>query len=211
MRPTEKTQFAALLSNVYGFYEKTATPFVIDTWWGALQAYDFDAVSRAFGQHSVNPDDGQYLPRPANIVKMLSGTTNDAGLVAWSKVEKAVARVGTYESVVFDDPLIHRVIEDMGGWIRLGTFREDEMVFVGKEFVNRYRGYRMRSDRPEYLRVLTGIAESNNAKVGFDTAAPVLIGESSKAKLVLEGGTSKAAIGFTRANPEMLEVTHVDK
>ena len=211
MQATEKHQFAALLSNVYGFYEKTASPFVIDTWWSALQAYDFDAVSRAFGQHAVNPDDGQFLPRPANIVKMLSGTTNDAGLVAWSKVEKAVARVGTYESVVFDDPLIHRVIEDMGGWIRLGTFKEDEMTFVGKEFVSRYRGYRMRSEKPEYLRVLAGIAESNNAKGGFDTAAPILIGDSSKATLVLEGGSSKAAIGFTRASSEMLAVTHDDK
>lgn len=210
MQTNEKPQFAALISNVYDFYGKPVTEFVISTWWEALKAYDYAAVSRAFNQHAVNPEDrqGEFCPRPAHIIKMISGTASDSALVAWSKVEKAVARVGVYESVVFDDPLIHRVIEDMGGWVRMGAHTESEMVFVGKEFANRYRGYRMRSETPEYLRVLSGIAESQNNKGGFETEPPVLIGDVGSAKLVLQGGTTKAAIGFTRASPDILALAH---
>ena len=37
---------------------------------------------------------------------------------AWSKVLNAVRRMGGDATVIFDD-LIHSVIDDMGGWVRL--------------------------------------------------------------------------------------------
>ncbi len=57
---------------------------------------------------------------------MLGGSTQDAALAAWSKVDRAVREVGPYQSVAFDDALIHRVLFEMGGWIPLGSKTEDE-------------------------------------------------------------------------------------
>ena len=51
----------------------------------------------------------------ADILRMMQGTSLDSALSAWAKVDKAVRRVGTYETIVFDDEIIHRVIHDMSG------------------------------------------------------------------------------------------------
>jgi len=77
-------------------------------------------------RHLMNPDTGQFLPKPADIVRMLGGRTLDRALMAWAKVDKAVRQIGTYESVVFDDALIHRVLHEMGGWVGMGQKTENE-------------------------------------------------------------------------------------
>lgn len=194
---SDKPSFFALIADVYAFYKSDFSEFAGRVWWEAMLPYDFAAVADALNRHCVNPDSGQFLPKPADVVKMLSGSTQDAALVAWSKVDRAVREVGTYRSVVFDDPVIHRVVTDMGGWVPLGAKEEDEWPFVRNEFVNRYRGYRMRSETPDYLPVLIGIAEAANSKAGFAIDAPLLIGNAKTAKAVLAGGSNKPLLGVT--------------
>jgi hypothetical protein len=198
MTPNDHGAFIALVADVHAFYRRDFSDFSGGVWWQALQQYDLAAVSDALGRHSVNPDSGQFMPFPADIVKMLQGSTQDAALVAWAKVDRAVRSCGTYNSVVFDDAVIHRVIIDMGGWVLVGGKNEDEWPFVGKEFVNRYRGYRSRSETPEYLPVLVGIAEAQNNRAGLQSQPPVLIGNADLAKRVMLAGHDKPALGFTR-------------
>ncbi|WGS53550.1 DUF6475 domain-containing protein [Paraburkholderia sp. D15] len=193
----DRSDFGTLMSGVYGFYGKDASDFALDVWWQAMSPYDFPAVKEALNRHCVNPDSGQFLPKPADVVKMLAGSTQDAALVAWSKVDRAVREVGTYRSVVFDDALIHRVVTDMGGWVMVGGKGDDEWPFVRNEFVNRYRGYRMRTEVPEYLPVLIGVSEASNQRHGFRSEGPMLIGDSEAAKAVLAGGGDKPLIGVT--------------
>ncbi len=194
----DRAAFAQFMSGVYGFYGRDASDFSLSVWWQAMSPYDFEAVKDALNRHCVNPDSGQFLPKPADVVKMLGGSTVDAALVAWSKVDRAVREVGTYRSVVFDDPVIHRVITDMGGWVSIGSKDEEAWPFVRNEFVNRYRGFRMRSEIPEYLPLLVGIAEASNTKGGFGSGQPTLIGDPRAAAAVLVGGSNKPLLGVTQ-------------
>jgi hypothetical protein len=201
MRPTDHAQFFELVGNVYAFYRQDYSKFAGSVWLEAMKPYDFAAVADALNRHCVNPDNGQFMPKPADIVRMLEGSTQDSGMVAWSKVDTAIRQRGTYVSVVFDDPIIHRVILDMGGWVLVGGKDADEWPFVAKEFVNRYRGYKMRSETPDYPPVLIGMAEAQNNRQGFKSGAPVLIGNAEQAKRVLSGGTEKPLIAFTQMVP----------
>jgi hypothetical protein len=201
MRPTDHAQFFELVGNVYAFYRQDYSKFAGSVWLEAMKPYDFAAVADALNRHCVNPDNGQFMPKPADIVRMLEGSTQDSGMVAWSKVDTAIRQRGTYVSVVFDDPIIHRVILDMGGWVLVGGKDADEWPFVAKEFVNRYRGYKMRSETPDYPPVLIGMAEAQNNRQGFKSGAPVLIGNVEQAKRVLSGGTEKPLIAFTQMVP----------
>lgn len=200
MLDTDRPRFFGLLADVYAFYNREFSEFAGNVWWNAMRPFDASAVQDALGRHCVNPDAGQYLPKPADVVRMLQGSTQDAALVAWAKVDRALRQVGTYQSVAFDDPLIHRVLSDMGGWPPLGTKTEADWPFVAKEFENRYRGYRMRSERPEYPPVLIGHAEAQNARSGFAAPAPVLIGNREQAEAVMLGGTNAPMVEFTRAD-----------
>lgn len=187
MTENDFEKFKEGLAGIYGFYEKEITPFVLDIWWNALKSYDLAAINQAFGRHVVNPDNGKWLPKPSDIIRMLQGSVQDTALRAWAKVDRAVRHKGVYVDVVFDDPLIHKVVHDMGGWIGFGMKTEDEWPFVAREFENRYRGYRERSEIPEnYPGVLVGIANAHNAQNGLPLQPPVMIGDRSVCERVLK-------------------------
>ena len=198
MIDADKSEFFTLIAGVYAFYRQDISDFAGGVWWEAMKPFDLSAVRDALNRHCVNPDSGQFMPKPADVVKMLRGSSQDSAMVAWSKVDKAVRQVGTYATVVFDDPIVHRVIHDMGGWVALGTKTEHEWPFVAKEFENRYRGYRVRSEVPEFPGRLVGIAEAQNNQDGRESQPPVLIGDSAKARQVMLAGSSKPMVGFER-------------
>ena len=192
MQDIDKKRFATVLTAVCDYYGKEMSKGVADLYWQELQQYDVEAVEKALWAHTQNPDSGQFMPKIADIVKMLQGSTQDSALQAWAKVDRAIRTVGTYRSVVFDDPLIHRVVTEMGGWIQFGNKNEEEWPFVRNEFVNRYRGYRMRSEIPEYPPTLIGISEASNSKSGYaHTEPPMLIGNEERAKKVIGNGSDK--------------------
>lgn len=198
---TEKDfeKFRDGLAGVYGFYDKEINQFSLDIWWNALKQFDLNAIVEAFNRHVVNTESGKWLPKPADIIRMLQGSTQDAALVAWAKVDSAVRHKGTYVDVVFEDPLIHRVLHDMGGLIALGQKNEDEWPFVAREFENRYRGFRERSEIPEYPAVLTGIANAHNRSQGLKLQPLIMIGNEAACERVINGGTDKPLVGFKQA------------
>lgn len=197
MRQAEFDDFVAVLNATAELYNRTLSSFAIGLYWSALRDYDLAAVKQALGMHIRNPDTGQFMPKPADVVRMIGGTTQDAALQAWAKVDKAIRRVGTYASVVFDDSIIHLVINDIGGWIALGQKTEDEWPFVAKEFENRYRGYRLR-EPTEYSPILIGITEAANTQRNLISPPPVLIGNQALAKAVLDGGVNKPLLEFSQ-------------
>lgn len=194
MIQTDRKVFFKLIADITAFYRKDFSEFSGTVWWEAMKPYDFAAVSDALNRHCVNPDVGQFMPMPADVVRMLQGSTQDSALSAWAKVDRAIRVVGTYRSVVFEDPLIHRIITEMGGWVALGSKEDKEWPFHKNEFVTRYRGYRGRSEVPEYPPILIGIAETNNCKSGFQTEPPTLIGNPEKAHQVMLAGRNKQLV-----------------
>ena len=194
MTPSDSDEFKQLLNGVYSFYRVEITRFHIDVWWQAMKAYPFVAVKDAFNRHVVNPDNGQFLPKPADIVKLIDGGTSDQALIAWSKTELAVGHVGSWETVVFDDPIIHAVVEDMGGWVVLCGKKIDDWPFVRNEFVNRYRAYAMKP-LMSYPAKLIGRTEGENAKHGErHIPLPTFVGDEERARLVLKTGASAGAL-----------------
>ena len=204
----DEEAFFTLIASVYSFYRRDFSDFAGDVWLSAMKPFDYAAIADAIGRHSVNPDTGKFCPMPADIVQMLQGTTIDSALGAWSKVDRAIRVVGPWRSVVFDDPLIHAVVTEMGGWTMLGNKEEKEWTFLKNEFSNRYRGYRSRSIVPDYPPVLVGMSEANNSKEGHQwNEAPTLIGNPKVAQDVMLLGTNKPMLAITRMGPNTAAAT----
>lgn len=197
MTENDKPQFAQMWGGAWAMYGKEATKQILYMAFEALRAYDLREIRQGLSKHMQNPDTGQYVPKPADIVKHIGGGSESRALVAWSRVDKAVRRIGTYQTVVFDDPIIHQVVVDMGGWIKLGKSEEKEWPFVAKEFERRYRGYLI-NPVPTYPKQLTGTAEADNGARGIDFKAdPVLIGDASKAEQVYLTGSTASQLDAT--------------
>jgi hypothetical protein len=188
MKTEDRNTFAKMMIALGEYYNREISDDLMDMYWNGMSHLDISVVREAMNRHMQNPDSGQFMPKVADVIRMTGGSTQDAALIAWSKVDRAIRVVGCYDSVVFDDALIHRVIQDMGGWIGFGNKTEEDWVFVGKEFENRYRGYASRSERPEYPPVLSGMAEAQNLQLGYKAAPPRLIGDPERAKSVYERG-----------------------
>ena len=87
----------------------------------------------------------------------------------------------------------------LGGWLQLMAKTEADWPFIAREFENRYRGYRMRGEAPDYPPVLVGIANAHNGKEGMRKTAPVLIGDQRLAERVHALGTDGALIEMRQA------------
>jgi hypothetical protein len=200
MDDKDSMRFAEVMTGIADYYGKELSKGTIRLYWEGLRVFDLAAVERALWEHTRNPDNGQFMPKIADVVRILSGRTDDQAARAWATFDAAVRQVGLYGDVVFDDPTIHCAVQDMGGWIAFSRKTEAEWPFVAKEFQNRYRGFRLSNNLPEYPAVLTGISNASNALLGHAIAPPTLIGDSDTARRVMLGGVCGPMLKITRAS-----------
>lgn len=196
MRDHEKRAFGEAIAAAAELYGRQVGTPLVRLYWETLKHYELGDVTRALQQHMTDPDTGQFMPKPADVVRILEGSKETRSALAWTKVVQAIGRVGQYESVTFDDPLIHAVVQDMGGWIELCSMTDRDAPFRGQEFERRYRAYCVQPPG-EYPPRLIGASEAHNGQHGFKVAPPVLIGDPSKAAAVLESGTGAGGLRIT--------------
>lgn len=176
MNQADKTNFAQALAVLAEIHTKKLSPQFLDAYWNALKKYEYKEVMRSLNQLVVDPDVGQFMPKPADIVRYIEGNNETKALVAWGKVMRAIREVGAWESVIFDDSKIHAVIMDMGGWIELCRKTTRELDFMAREFEKRYCSYQYRG-ADNYPVKLIGRSEQVNAyQNGNAIIKPRLIG-----------------------------------
>lgn len=205
MTDAEEPSFVTMLTGLADYYRVTLSDGVIRLYWTGLKQLDLATVEQAFLDHINMPDNGQFMPKVADLNRLLNGRTGDQSALAWGKVETALRHVSPYRDVVFDDPVTMRVLADMGGWIYLCKQTEDELPFVAKRFQANYQAYRIRNQRPDFPPVLTGIANAQNQLTYMEKQPPILIGVPAMAQRVMKGGTTKSLIGITEAGPSAVK------
>ena len=95
---------------------RPVSEFTLQVWCQACQPFTLEQISKAMTAHAVDPERGQFAPKVADVIRILQGTYTDRAQLAWGKALEAMSSVGAYSDVIFDDPAIHAVIEDLGGW-----------------------------------------------------------------------------------------------
>lgn len=203
MAPADRVAFAKAMLAMGEVYGRTFSEPTVELYWRALERYAASDVLAAFDRHVLDPDHGQFMPKPADIVRQIDGSGDSQAMRAWTKALTAVRRVGVYQTVVFDDWRIHAVIADMGGWLALGTIVDDELPFKAREFEKRYRGYRAEA---AYPRRLIGRIEAENAAKNHPVDPPVLIGDPARAALVYQQGDERRALQLTAMPVTLLQL-----
>lgn len=204
MTPNDAGKFAQILTRtlkIYPFADTTAD--TIETWFMALMRFPLEDIMLALNRHVADPDKGGKQPFPSDVIAHLGGGAASRSLRAWSLVEKAIARAGMHRSVCFDDPIINKVIDEMGGWVKLsGIETAEDLKFRGIDFAKRYTGFMqvggVGEDYPAYL---LGVSESQNLSAGRVSQPPTLIGDAVKAQAVLERAKGSSALRLTQASP----------
>lgn len=181
----DETKFKEFLTALCEIHDKNMSQLLTRLYWETLSPFDDEACESAFKELIFT---AKFFPKPAEFMELLRGKKQDIAAIAWVEVVKTLKHTGTYESVQFADPVIHSVIDAMGGWIKLGEMVEDEEKWRAKEFERLYSIMDHRGNHPQYL---IGICERDNGANGFEhERKPVLIGSPGKpAPLRLVGRT----------------------
>jgi len=185
MDSNDAVRFGQLWALAHENYGKSPSEGLLQLAFDLLANHEFDDIKRAVMTHlSTSP----YVPKPADINNLIAGDPNSRKLEAWAKVESAIRRIGSYQTVVFDDPAIMVAIETMGGWIKLCEISDDELPFRRNEFTKLY------SVQPptQWPSKLIGITEARNAGEHPESVpAPLLIGNHANARLVHDKGAHR--------------------
>lgn len=199
MNNAEKIELVALVTDVLAYYRQDASDFTLDVWSAACDGFTLEQVRKAISAHATNPERGQFAPKVADIVRILQGTHTDRAQLAWGKTLGAMSSVGAYTDVVFDDPAIHAVIEDLGGWPKVCRMETKELSYLQHRFCESHKAYTGRGTF-EYARRLPGDRSPDHEfeKFGIPLPRPALIGNPEQCKAVYQGGNAagKTAITF---------------
>lgn len=188
MEESDKKRFAELIAGLAQTFVTDISTRDLENYWRLLKNYPMSQIEQAIIGYCVSPEGYKFMPKPGEIIASLQGKQSEQSLLAWVKVTKAIRQVGSSKTVIFDDPIIHAVIGDLGGWIRLCRTTERELIFQQKEFERLYACYLQRPLR-KYPRQLTGITETENSAAGYDIRQkPILLGNIAKAALVYKNG-----------------------
>lgn len=71
MQATDEIDFAALIAKTWRFYDKKPTGETVADWFEMLAGFDLAAIATAFQRHLIDPKAGQYLPKPADVIRHL--------------------------------------------------------------------------------------------------------------------------------------------
>jgi hypothetical protein len=204
MQLEDEEKFVTLITGIADYYRFELSMTSIGLYWEGLRQYDYKAIERALWQHVQNPDSGQFMPKIADVTKVLQGRTEDQAQLAWSKAEGAVRQIGPWADVAFDDPVIHRVLADMGGWVRVCSHEDQNWPFVAKEFITRYRGFKIAGAVPDYPRYLLGAATTHNQAKQLGGPCVRLVGNAALARQVIEGGQAAVPPKIAASRPPQL-------
>jgi hypothetical protein len=177
-----------LLGEVYG---KEVSELKMEAYFDALSDLTDEELVRAV-RMLMRTKKISVFPLPAEIREAVDGTGRE--IVASLKVEEAMFKVGGYKSVVFDDPVIHVVIERTGGWPFYCAMEIDEWKFRRKDFEKAYLAFAARPLPEKVPGRLPGRYEIANAAEGHhnEPAQIAYVGDRQRALAWME---ERKAIG----------------
>ena len=178
MERSQSEKLFSVLETISKMKNREMTAEIFKLWLAALDSYPFEEIKNAFNRY-IQTERG--MPEPVDILDILRGSSEDRALAALIKVETAMSRHGSYATVVFDDPIIHAVIDGLGGWIKCCRVTDRELTWWEKDFRERYRHHLSCGIPSDVSPKLLGILDETNLPMGESPQKPVVIGNYEKA------------------------------
>lgn len=158
-----KAKFQTTFLAMCEMYDKEVSKPLTKLYFSVIEAAglsdeDFQsAVAHVMATHKY-----ASLPKPAEIIECISGSPDDAAIIAIQKLESAIRSVGPYDSIAFDDPVLHVLVSGAeGGWPGLCQMTTEEWKFERMRLIKSYKAFAGRR-LPDNVDHLAGICERDN-------------------------------------------------
>lgn len=152
-------QGMASMQKLFGY---TVSPDTLRFYWSAcapLTDEQFRQIIERLTSTFV-PSAQTPFPVPAHFVRASGNTPENKAQEAVAKVKHAVAVLGRYQSVTFNDGALHAVIDRFGGWIAICEWSDKDWQINSKSFIQGYiSAINTNQKGPAHL---TGLQEAEN-------------------------------------------------
>jgi len=179
-------EFSGLMMSMGEVFDKQISRAVLEIYYDIFKDYPYEQLKHSF--HSVIKTH-QYntLPKPADILEYLEGSSEDKSMIAWIKAKEAVVKGGYPQTIIFNDPIISHCLNNLGGWQNFCSAPVVELPFIEKRFRELYKLFQKRGVKEPVK--LTGFIEQMNGEMGFDDKIPepMKIGFEAERKKLTNG------------------------
>ena len=148
MKNEDKRAFFDLMMAAGEVYGREVTQPMAAIYFSALANVSIEQVQEAMMAHMQNPDSGQFFPKPADLIKQMTGTTKqqdaaieDKAAIAWACIERDIRRIGSYGTLKLDDKQALATVKAMGGWQSICQTETSKMEWRRKEFIRMYETF----------------------------------------------------------------------
>jgi hypothetical protein len=135
MTPVDGVRFTAGIIALAELAQFAMTEALLGVYFKALNDLSIEQVEAAV-DILLRTSCNYGMPKPVHIREAALGSPGDVAMLAWERVLTALRHHGGYVSVDFQDAVIHRVIEDLGGWVKLCDLPSDpkEQAYRQQDF-----------------------------------------------------------------------------
>lgn len=148
MQDQDKGRFREMMMAAGEVYGREITKPLLQMYFAALASLSIEQAQAAMMAHMRNPDNGQFFPKPADLLRAVSGTSKqqtaaieDRASIAWACIERDIRLIGSYGTLKLDDKQALATVKAMGGWRELCMCDEDKLEWKRKEFIRMYETF----------------------------------------------------------------------
>lgn len=202
MTDQDRDRFEVMLLGLAEIFDKQLSEGQINLYYLALEDMDIEDVMQA---GNILARSVKFFPKPVEFRESMAINTDDLAAIAYGRFFKALIRTDHHKTLIFDDPIIHAVVENLGGWNeelynKWATIETE--VWLRKDFERLYQTYAksgVPSNTPE--RLIGAYELHNEGRWDWATGQPVLVG--SKESPVLQ----KALADYNEKKKALTEST----
>jgi len=170
MKNNRRKRFAAIMHALGEAYDNTFTDAKMEVYYRILEGVPIEKIEENAWLHMKK---SVYFPKPVELSVGTGKALELHAIRAFDVLNSAMATIGTYHNVCFTDHVINKVVESMGGLIRLGERNVEQWLVWGrKEFIDGYLAFHAlsREQVPKYLagRFDGELSESRDIKMVGD-------------------------------------------
>ncbi|MCP4005871.1 MAG: hypothetical protein GY725_16905 [bacterium] len=133
-----RTEFISQSLTVLGaIYDKEVTPQLTEVYVRATAHIPAEDLKNSLNRCVA---ECKFFPKPAEIIERAGADIETIAAKAWTDATDAAARIGQYNGVHFQDPVVTKVIQSMGGWHAF-CCPEQEQHWLRKHFMDLYGCY----------------------------------------------------------------------
>jgi len=146
---TDRERLLTALAAVYAFYEREITELACQFWCEDMADFPVEAVERAFAAHRRDPERGQFLPKPADIIRQLQGDSTQRAAVAWGEALECARNGGAGYARL--PPATRAALDSLGGMLALRRADDTQLPFLQRQFIAGHKAVVHREDADAML------------------------------------------------------------